>query len=127
MNKFKENKEEKKKEKVKQKTEPGLLVQVITGNILTRDSIVNQIPFVVYVAMLMVLMIGWGYNGENMVREMDKVGSQVKELKSEYTTTSTKLEVMRQQTKVAEEIARLGLEESRVPPKKIVIEPKEEN
>jgi len=59
------------------------------------------------------------------VRELDKEDKRLKEIKSEYTTTSTKLEVLRQQSKVAEEIARMGLEESRVPPKKIVIEPKE--
>lgn len=127
MNKFRENKEEKKeKDKVKKKTEPNLLVQVITGNILTRDSIVNQMPFVLYIALLMVIYIGYGYYGEKTIRELDKVDKQLKEIKSEYTTTSTKLEVLRQQSKVAEEINRMGLEESRVPPKKIVIEPKEE-
>lgn len=126
MNKFKENKEEK-KEKVKQKTEPNLVIQVITGNILTRDSIVNQMPFMLYLSLLAVMYIGYGYYGEKTIRELDKVDRQLKEIKSEYTTTSTKLEVLRQQSKVAEEIEKMGLEESRVPPKKIVVEPKEED
>ncbi len=124
MNRFRENKEEK-KVKVKQKTEPNLLVQIVTGNILTRDSIVNQMPYVLYLSLLMVIYIGYGYYGEKTIRELDKVDGQLKEIKSEYTTTSTKLEVLRQQSKVAEEINRMGLEESRVPPKKIVVEPKE--
>ncbi|MES2628550.1 MAG: FtsL-like putative cell division protein [Bacteroidota bacterium] len=127
MNKFRENKEEKKQEKAKKKTEPNLVVQVLTGSILTRDSIVNQMPFVLYIAVLLVFYIGYGYYGEKTVRELDKVDRQLKEIKSEYTTTSTKLEVLRQQSKVAEEIERMGLEESRVPPKKIVIEPKEKD
>lgn len=126
MNKFREDKEVK-KEKPKKKGEPGLLVQVITGNILTRDSIVNQMPFVLYLSLLAVIYIGYGYVGEKTFRELEKVDKQLKEIKSEYTTTSTKLEVLRQQSKVAEEINRMGLEESRVPPKKIVIEPKKED
>jgi len=124
MNKFRENKEEK-AVKPKAKKEPNLFVQVLTGNILTRDGIVNQVPFVLYISLLLVIYIGYGYYAEKTVRELDKEDKRLKEIKSEYTTTSTKLEVLRQQSKVAEEIARMGLEESRVPPKKIVIEPKE--
>ncbi len=126
MNKFRENKEEK-AAKPQPKKEPNLFVQIISGNILTRDSIVNQVPYVLYLSLLAVLYIGYGYYAEKTVRELDKEDTLLKEIKSEYTTTSTKLEVLRQQSKVAEEIARMGLEESRVPPKKIVIEPKEED
>lgn len=126
MNKFRENKEEK-EVKPKVKKEPNLFVQILTGNILTRDSIVNQVPYVLYISLLAVIYIGYGYYAEKTVRELDKEDKRLKEIKSEYTTTSTKLEVLRQQSKVAEEIARMGLEESRVPPKKIVVEPKEED
>lgn len=127
MNKFRENKEEKAPKKEKKKSEPGLMVQIITGNILTRDGIINHLPFIFYCSLLLIMLIGYGYYGEKTIRELDRQDRELKEIKSEYTTTSTKLEVLRQQSKVAEEINRIGLEESRVPPKKIRIEPKKED
>ncbi|HEX4887104.1 MAG TPA: FtsL-like putative cell division protein [Luteibaculaceae bacterium] len=120
MNRYKENKETKAPPKKKQQ---GILVQIITGSILTRDSILNQMPFLLYLCLLAVFYIGYGYYGEKTIRELDRVDRELKEIKSEYTTTSTKLEVLRQQSKVAEEIYRMGLQESRVPPKKIVVAP----
>jgi Tfp pilus assembly protein PilO len=121
MNKFRENKEEKKPGKAKPAGEPNLFIQVLNGNILTKSIVISTVPFMLYLAFLGVLYIGYGYYAEKTVRELDRVDRQLKEIKSEYTTTSTKLEVLRQQSKVATEIEKMGLVESRVPPKKIVI------
>lgn len=120
MNKFRENKQEKKAPKAAQ-GEGNIVIQVLNGNILTRSKVIAMVPFVLYLALLGVLYIGYGYHAEKTVRELDRVDRQLKEIKSEYTTTSTKLEVLRQQSKVAAEIEKMGLEESRTPPRKIVI------
>ncbi len=124
MNRYKENKEEPEKPKLKSRKDykNSLWVQVLNGNILAKDVMLNQMPYFFYLAFLAVIYIGYGYYGEKTIRELDKVDKQLKEIKSEYTTTSTKLEVLRQQSAVALEIEKMGLEESRVPPRKIVID-----
>jgi hypothetical protein len=101
-----------------------VLSSVLNGSFLTREGILKQLPYVLFVAFLLVLYIWNGYHAEKTVRELYKTDLQLKELKSEYTTTFSKLEILRQQSKVAEKIKAVGLEESRVPPKKIVINKK---
>ncbi len=99
-----------------------LFGQIISGSFLTKDWAIEQMPYLFFVLLISIFYIGYGYQAEKTVRELYKVEKELKELKSEYTTTSSELEVMRQQSSVAARIEESGLKESRIPPKKIVVE-----
>lgn len=71
---------------------------------------------------IMFVYIGYGYYAEKTVRKVYRIDTEVKELKSKYTSTFSRLETKKQQSNVAETVAKLGLSESRVPPFKIVVE-----
>ena len=58
---------------------------------------------------------------ENNIRDIDKLGKQVKELSWDFKTLKADLMLRSTQTEVAEEVDTLGLIEPNDPPKKIVI------
>ena len=121
MNKFRETQAG--GETQKDKKEGGsLFAAILNGSFLTRDVIVNQLPYLAFIGFMLILYIYNGYQSEKTIRELYKADTELKELKSQYTTTFSKLETMRQQSNVAQKIASVGLVESRVPPKKIVVE-----
>lgn len=99
----------------------GTMFLLLSGKWMSRDYIFKNLTYILFLVMLLLMYIAYGYEAERTVRRLYKVDAELKELKSEYTTTFSKLEVVKQQSKVAENIKELGLKESLVPPKKIVV------
>lgn len=125
-------KEEKKtavEEKVtEEKTKKGKnfakpLINIISGNIFTREEVVKHLPYVLFMAFLALLYIANGYYAEDTVRQLNKAGNELKELRSEFITNKSDLMYISKQSEVVNmaEKKSLGLKESLVPPKKIVV------
>ena len=130
MNRMREQKQEpeKKPEKASASARPALPVSVINllnGSWLTRENVLGNMKFILFCAGMMILYIAYGYHTERTVRELDRTGGELKELRSEYITIRARLEKLEQQSQVAAGISALGLHESRVPPVKIEVDPRE--
>lgn len=99
------------------------LINIISGNIFTRDEVVKHLPFVLFLALIALLYIANGYYAEDTVRQLNKAGTELKELRSEYITTKSELMYISKQSEVANMAGEknLGLKESIVPPQKIVV------
>lgn len=127
-NKFKEDIEEfkeepRKKESALQAKMMKPLVDVLSGNFLEQEQVVKHLPFMLFLVFLGLVYIGNGYMAEGSVRKINKSKSQLKELRSEYITTKSDLMYTTKQSELAGIIEErgLGLKESIVPPKKIVV------
>jgi hypothetical protein len=123
VNKFKEKPQEK-KAKATNKTTSGvfkLLGDIVTGNILTRESVVKSLPFFLFLCLIAILYIGNGYYAEDTVRALNRVNNELKELSSEYISTKSELMFRSKQSEVARALEPYGIKESVIPPKKIVI------
>ncbi|MBK6627322.1 MAG: hypothetical protein IPJ87_12130 [Flavobacteriales bacterium] len=104
---------------------PGLLAGVLNGSFLTREQVLGNMPFLLFIAGLMLVYIGYGYWTERTVRDLHRTDADLKELRSEYITVRSHLDRTEQQSQVAEDISGLGLRESRVPPRKLTVEPEQ--
>lgn len=111
------------KEKKGRRSPVKVIVGVLNGSFLTRENFVRNMPFLFFVVGLMVAYIGYGYYAERTVRDLHKVGMELKEVRSDYISKRAELEHREQQSKVADDIKGLGLKESKVPPFKIEVEP----
>jgi hypothetical protein len=67
------------------------------------------------------IYIGNRHFAENNIRDIDRLGREVKELSWDYKTLKADLMMKSTQTEVAKEVDTLGLKEPVEPPKKIVI------
>lgn len=125
MNKFKQIESTEKQEKEKKPSSPNFFVSLISGNFLAKENVVNSLPFVFYLTLLGILYIANGYNAEKLVRELDHVNDDLKELRSEYITIKSDLNYESKQSQVAEKTEAFGVMESIVPPTKIKLSKKE--
>ncbi len=104
------------------------VLDVINGNFLTNDSAVKQIPFILFLVLIAIVYISNTYYAEKIMRKTNGVVNEIKELRSEYITSKSDLMFISKQSEVARaaEVMKIGIKESVVAPKKIVIEKEEE-
>jgi hypothetical protein len=97
---------------------------VVSGNFLSRDETLRFLPFLLFLSLLAILYIANGYYSEAKMRRQNKLTEELKDLRSEYIITKSDLMFISKQSEVAKSVAVLGLKESVVPPKKIVVQTK---
>nr|AOE12581.1 cell division protein FtsL [uncultured bacterium]CCF99925.1 conserved hypothetical protein [uncultured Flavobacteriia bacterium] len=98
-------------------------IQLVNGNVLTRERVVQALPFLIYMAFMGLVYISNGFLAESAVRAINKTTSEIKELRSEYITSKSDLIYESKQSQVVDLLNErdMGLKESFDPPKKIVI------
>ncbi|MBQ9471450.1 MAG: hypothetical protein IJU72_10945 [Bacteroidales bacterium] len=109
-------------EPVAPKRTDGLRVSdFLTGNILTRESIARQFPFMMFLVLLAVMYIGNHYRYDRLMRREQTLRQEVKNLRAESVTTAATLMQISRQSEVVKLVNQknLGLEESTTPPKVI--------
>jgi len=124
MNSFKKPSEEVKAKKPKKVSKiTRSVVDVLSGNFLAGDKVVKNLPYTLFLVFIGLVYIANGYLAEDTVRKINKVGNELKELRSEYITTKSDLMYTTKQSELAKIIEErgLGLKESFDPPRKIVV------
>jgi len=86
---------------------------------------VHYLPYVLYVVGLLIFYIGNSHNAERTIRKIDKLKAEVNDLRADYTTLKAAHMVESKQSKIAEKVQGLQLEESVQPPFKIVLKKSE--
>jgi hypothetical protein len=111
------------RKKKKKKENPVLkgVQSVLDGTILTRDKVVNSLPFLFYIMLIAMLYIANSYYAEKKVIEIEKIKKEIKELRSENITTKSTLMFCSRQSEVVRRIEPYGIKESLIPPRKIFV------
>src|ERR1035437_674851 len=96
-------------------------LNIFSGNFLSKATVIALLPFILFLTLIGLGYIANGYYAEKSVREISHINTERKELKSEYIIAKSELMFMSNQSQVAHAVAPIGLKESVVPPKKIVV------
>lgn len=96
---------------------------VFNGNFLTNKSSIKQAPFVMFLTIVALFYIANSYYAERKIRQINKINNELKELRSEYITSKSKLMFVSKQSEVAKtaEVMGLPIKESTTPPGKIIV------
>ncbi len=86
---------------------------------ISREWMVRQIPFALFVMVLLLLHIYNVHTTERIIRKTDKLNKEIKELRSEYITILSQLMSESKQSNVAKKLDTLGIKELITPPIKI--------
>ena len=87
---------------------------------LNYQSIVKQIPFFLFLALLAVVYIYNGHHADKTIREISKIERELKELKYEYKTVKGDVLFRSKQSEVVKAVEPLGLKELTLAPLVII-------
>lgn len=95
---------------------------LLDGNVLTRKAVLKQSRFILLLVLIAFLSIANRNHAEKTVINLNRLQSDVKELRARSISTSSELVQISRQSEVKRLVNRyeLGLEENLEPPKKLI-------
>lgn len=99
------------------------LKDLLGGGVLSREAVIRQVPFVLFLFFLILTYIANQYRGEKVMSEIVTIEKRLKELRTESVSVAFELMEKSRQTRVLKLIDEKGLslEEAMTPPVTIVI------
>tara|TARA_B110000914_G_C15163406_1_gene309418 strand:- start:167 stop:505 length:339 start_codon:yes stop_codon:yes gene_type:complete len=85
-------------------------------------NIFNNLPLLFLVSVLAILHVANNHRIEKKVRQINKLETELKELRWMYMTSKSELMFKSKQSEVAKMVKEMGLKESENAPSKIIIE-----
>ena len=123
-NRYKEVKTEEQVKPKKQKKSSSKvtksIMDVINGNVLTRDYVISNLPFICFLTVLMLAYIGLGYYAERNAKKIEQIENDLVEKNSEFISVKTELNMVSNPAQVADSTSSMGLVESRDFPPRII-------
>jgi cell division protein FtsL len=86
---------------------------------IKQEQLMEQVPFLIYLCVLVMLFIYNSHHSEKIIRETDKLNKEVKDLRSEYISELSELMSESKQSAVAKKLQPYGIKELKTPPSKI--------
>ena len=123
-NKREKLKKEKQAARKPRSTKSRAFVQILNGDFLTKEFMLNNLNFIFFVIFLLILMVAKGYYGKQLASDVIKTQREVDEITADYFAAKAKLEEDTRRMKLVEELEPLGLKETVNPTKVIRIEGK---
>lgn len=107
----------------KKKKKGSVMGRLISGTYISETLILNNIKYVILVAVLAIFYISNRFQAERVERELGKLQQEVSDLRAESLSVSTELMTASKQSEVYRKVKEkgLGLQELREPPYRIVV------
>jgi hypothetical protein len=93
--------------------------QFFSGEYLSNKTVVNNLYFLVYLAILAMLYIGNTYYAEKTFKDIEKIKNELKEYRFQYITAKSALMFHSQQSEIAVRATCYGLQVTTLPPYKV--------
>jgi hypothetical protein len=94
---------------------------ILKGKFLINEGALNSWKFIIVLSGLALIMISSAHSADRKVHRLAKINNEVKELRSEFVDTRSKLMKKRMESRVVAQAEKRGLKPSENPPQKIVI------
>jgi hypothetical protein len=98
----------------------GAFRKVISGDVLVDAGVLRNLPFLMFVAFLMLLYVSYGYSSDHLIRDLSKEKKRAKELYSESQSLLELYDMESLQSKVANKVEG-GVFEPKDPPRIIEV------
>jgi Na+-transporting methylmalonyl-CoA/oxaloacetate decarboxylase gamma subunit len=109
---------QKKTEKKNSKT----LAQIVNGDFLKRDFVLNNLTYIFFVLVLLIILVGKGYYVSQLSKNIENTEKEVNQMNSDYVEAKAKLEEQTRRAKLVEQLTPQGLKETLKPTKVIRVE-----
>jgi hypothetical protein len=110
--KKKEEQKTKKTKTPKKDSKSNALTQILNGEFLTKEFVLNNLSFIFFIMFLLLLIVGKGYYGKQISKDVDKTQVKVDDLIADYVEAKAKLEEETRRFKLVDKLSAVGLMES---------------
>ncbi len=93
--------------------------EILNGEFLTREVVTNNIPYIIFIMALLVGVVGKGYYGKQLSKDIDVAHKELDEMTAEYVEAKAKLEENTKRQVLVEKLEAQGLKET-VNPTKVI-------
>lgn len=97
----------------------NILIQVLNGEILTRDFVLNNLTFIFFILFLLMLMVAKGYYGKQLQKDITDLQTDVDAQTAEYIENKARLEESTSRYRLVQALEKRGLKET-VNPAKVI-------
>lgn len=104
--------EEKKIDKPKKSARSTAFTQILNGDFLTREFVLNNLGFIFFVILLLLLTVAKGYYGKELSKDIEKTQKQLDEATADYVETKARLEEETRRYRLVEKLGPKGLKET---------------
>lgn len=125
LNKIEQKSSAKKETKTGNRNTSKTLTQIVNGDFLKRDFIVNNLVYIFFVLFLLVLLVAKGYYVSQLAKNIENTEKEVNQMTSDYVEAKAKLEEQTRRVKLVEKLTPQGLKETLKPTKVIRVENEE--
>jgi hypothetical protein len=111
----KRRKLEEKVKKTKKKpadSKPSAFSQILNGEFLNKEFVLNNLSFIFFIMFLLLLVIGKGYYGKQLSKDVDKMQHKVDDMMADYVEAKAKMEEETRRFNLVEKLGPAGLTES---------------
>lgn len=112
-------KKEGKKQKAKSSPNSKAFVQILNGEFLSKDFMLNNLNFIFFIMAMLLIVIAKGYYGDQLTKDVAKSEKELNQATSEYFEARTKLEETTRRQVLVERLNGTGLKET-VNPTKVI-------
>ena len=107
-----DKKEKKKSDSAKPKGRPNAFTQILNGDFLTREFVLNNLNFIFFVIFLLLLIVGKGYYGKQLTRDVDDAQNHLNEVTSDYVEAKARLEEQTRRYRLVDKLEPRGVKET---------------
>lgn len=104
----------------------NMLIQILNGNFLLKDFVVNNLSFVFFVFFLLILLISKGYYCKDVSKKIVETQLEVDAKTTEFYDKKARLEYVTRREVLVKKLNPIGIFETTKPPKVIRIKKIEE-
>jgi hypothetical protein len=103
---------EKKVDKPKKSSRSTAFTQILNGDFLTREFVLNNLGFIFFVILLLLLTVAKGYYGKELSKDIEKTQKELDEATADYVETKARLEEETRRYRLVEKLGPKGLKET---------------
>lgn len=123
-----QKKERKKKRRVRvNKKHSESVSQIMNGDFLTKDFVLNNLNYIFFLIFLMVLLVSKGYYVNQLTQNITVEERKIREINADYVETKAKLEEVTRREELIKRLKEAGLKETTNPVKVIRVKEEDNN
>lgn len=113
--------------KPKRKKGPSAFTQILNGDFLTKEFVLNNLSFIFFIMLLLLLIVGKGYYGKELAQDINKTQKELDEMTADYVEAKARLEEETRRYRLVEKLEPKGLKETTIQTKVIRLKEKKKD